>query len=37
VERAQALERQASLPELDALADQLDQVELLLYLSGNAN
>jgi len=37
MERAQALERGARLAQLDALADQLDQVELLLYLCGNTD
>jgi hypothetical protein len=37
MERAQALERGASLAQLDRLADELDQAELLLYLCGSAD
>jgi hypothetical protein len=37
VERAQALERSARLAQLDALADQLDQIELLFDFCGDSN
>jgi hypothetical protein len=37
MERAQALIARASLAQLDRLADQIDEVELLLDLSGYAN
>ena len=37
VERAQALVRGARLAQLDGLADQLDQAELLLYFCGDAD
>ena len=36
MERAQPLEARASFAQLDGLADQVDQVDLLLDLSGDA-
>jgi hypothetical protein len=37
MEGAEALVRGASLAQLDGLADELDQAELLFYLCGSAD
>jgi hypothetical protein len=37
VERAQALERGARLAQLNALPDQLDEIELLFDFCGNSD
>ncbi|MGI8928746.1 MAG: hypothetical protein ACR2H0_04685 [Candidatus Limnocylindrales bacterium] len=37
MERAQALERGASLPKLNGLADEIDEIDLLFDLCGYAN
>ena len=37
MERAEALEGRARLAQLDRLADQIDETELLLYLCGNSD
>jgi hypothetical protein len=37
MKRAEALEARASLAQLDGLADQIDEIELLLDFRGDAN